>query len=229
MYEKLYKEIINNNADVIKCNYENVKNNKILRKSFSGEVTVYTRTEAIENFINIPYAYNKHFKVVVWDALYKKELFDDIRFPEGLLYEDGYVSPKIFFKSEKLVHLDENLYYYRINDKSIMSQGLTQQSLKSIDDWREIHFLIKDQIPSCSKQSAYRWLNKYLITYNELIKRDDIDIDGYYKNYIVDELLKYNNYFKNLDLNKKIILNLNVLSFNLKLYEFLVKIHILKI
>ena len=110
-----------------------------------------------------------------------------------------------------------------------MSQGLTQQSLKSIDDWREIHFIIIDQIPSCSKQSAYRWLNKYLITYNELIKRDDIDIDGYYKNYIVEELLKYKNYFKNLDLNKKIILNLNVLSFNLKLYEFLVKIHILKI
>lgn len=79
------------------------------------------------NYMKAPYNYNKHFKVVVWDALYKSELFDGIQFPEGLLYEDGYVTPKVIFKSKRLVHLDESLYYYRINDKGIMSQGMTQK------------------------------------------------------------------------------------------------------
>lgn len=224
MYEKLYLQIENNDADMIKCNLIEFKNNQVPKNIVStGKITTYTREEAIYNFINKEYSYNKHFKVVVWDALYKKDLLEDIRFPEGLLYEDGYVSPKLFFKSKKLLHLDDFLYYYRINDKGIMSKGLTQQSLKSIDDWKEIHFLIKDEIPTCSEGSVYKWIMKYLTTYRELLDRKDIDIDGYYKNYILKELKTNRRYFKKFNIGRRLRLFLEILNFNEKLFNLILK------
>lgn len=230
MYEKLYLQIENNNADMIKCNLIEFRNNQMPRDIVSsGNITTYTREDAIYNFIYDQYKYNKHFKVVVWDALYKRELLENIRFPEGLLYEDGYVSPKLFFKSKKLLHLDDCLYYYRINDEGIMSKGLTQQSLKSIDDWKEIHLMIKDEIPSCSEGSAYKWLIKYLTIYRELLYRNDIDTDGYYKNYIIKELKINRKYFKQFKIGKRLKLFLEIINFNENLFNVILKNNIVSL
>ena len=229
MYEKLYMAIKQYDADVVKSNFANVKDGKVVETKSTGESKLYNREEAMLNYMKTPYKYNKHFKVVVWDALYKRELFDGIQFPEGLLYEDGYVTPKVIFKSKRLVHLDESLYYYRINDKGIMSQGMTQKSLKSIDDCKEAHLLVKDEIPSCGSISAEKWLRKYLTTYNTLLNRSDLDKDGYYKNYITEQLKYYNNYFKSFNINKKLIRSLNIINFNLRIYKCFNKMGLLKI
>lgn len=230
MYEKLYLQIEVNDADMIKCNFIEVKKNKIQNDIVStGDVTIYTREEALYNFICKEYSHNKPFKTVVWNALYKKELLENIRFPEGLLYEDGYISPKLFLKSKKLLYLDECLYYYRINDNGIMSKGLTQQSLKSIDDWKEIHFMVKEEIPMCSERSAYKWIMKYLDTYRELLDRNDIDIDGYYKNYILKELKTNRRYFEKFNIGKRLKLFLRILNFNEKLFNVIFRKNILKI
>ena len=59
---------------------------------------------------------------VVWNKIYRKKLWEKIRFPEGKVYEDAFVMPKIFFSCEKIVLLSACLYVYRKREGSITAQ-----------------------------------------------------------------------------------------------------------
>lgn len=56
----------------------------------------------------------------VWNKFYRKELWEEIRFPEGITIEDMYVLPDIFVKAHEIVYLEKCLYNYnRSNTNSI--------------------------------------------------------------------------------------------------------------
>lgn len=59
------------------------------------------------------------FYVVAWSKLYRKELFDDIRFPEGEINEDVAVLWKIVSKCKGIYALDKKIYNWRVNPDSI--------------------------------------------------------------------------------------------------------------
>lgn len=227
MYEILYLQINKYNADIIKCNFVDVIDGQIKQYEESNLTTIYDTEKAFYNFINEPYRFNKHFKAIMWDGLYKTKLFEEIRFPEGFIYEEGYVLPKLFLKSNKLVHLDKNLYYYVKNKKGTMAQGLNENGLKSIDDWKEIHYLLYDKYPMLNKYTAYRWIDKYLNLYKSLYYRKDIDKNDYYKNYIRCELKNRISYFQAIITDKKILKKVRIFNYNPKLYLFFLKYKII--
>lgn len=49
----------------------------------------------------------------VWGKLFKKDLFQNIRFPKGKLYEDMYVNYLLYFYAAKNTFISTPLYYYR--------------------------------------------------------------------------------------------------------------------
>ncbi|CCG85460.1 glycosyltransferase [Erwinia piriflorinigrans] len=57
----------------------------------------------------------------LWNRVYQRELLDGERFEPGRRYEDVIFTPFIYFKSERIAHLDHTLYFYRDN-----SQGITR-------------------------------------------------------------------------------------------------------
>ena len=56
---------------------------------------------------------------IVWNKLYKRELFNEIRFPEGMVYEDTATTYQLFWKSEKIVLTNQVLTFYRQQQGSI--------------------------------------------------------------------------------------------------------------
>ena len=58
-------------------------------------------------------------KNFAWDKLYKKELFNNIRYPEGKYYEDIFTTYKLFSKSSKIVDIKSPKYYYLLRGDSI--------------------------------------------------------------------------------------------------------------
>ena len=56
---------------------------------------------------------------VVWNNLYKHELVEMLRFPEGVFYEDNAFIYPIFTKADSWVKTDSVLYFYRRNLQSI--------------------------------------------------------------------------------------------------------------
>ncbi len=66
-----------------------------------------------------------------WNKIYKRSLFDHIRFPEGRVFEDVATFPKLLQAAKDICTTSEGLYYYTLNEKGItaMAQGLELESL----------------------------------------------------------------------------------------------------
>lgn len=221
MYEKLYKNLKKYNGDLIKCNYKECIDGHEIENKETSIISIYSKEESFKNYINEPYKYNKHFKSVMWDGLYKRSLFNQLQFPEGYIYEEGYILPKIFLRCKKLIHLDESLYIYVKNNNSITSRGWSDKKLKSLDDWKKMHFLIKEELPECGKLAAIKWIRKYMIWYYYIYNKDYVDKNNYYKKYIELELKKNIRYFISLGIDKKYIIQLKIFNFNPKIYIYL--------
>lgn len=79
----------------------------------SGSPGIYDRTEALRAL-----ALGK-INHSVWNKIYRKALWDDIRFPEGHVYEDLLTTYRIMNRIEKLVMLDNVFYQKRIHREAI--------------------------------------------------------------------------------------------------------------
>ena len=55
----------------------------------------------------------------VWDKLYRRRLFADIEFPDGLLCEDKATLYKLYLKSDRISYINTPLYYYRERPMSV--------------------------------------------------------------------------------------------------------------
>lgn len=177
MFNHLYNNSIN--ADIVSCeyikfysdDYRNFKKNskKIKMKEFNN-------VEALENYFG-EYHDKREIQTVVWNKIYKKELFEDIRFPFGKLYEDGYVTYKLLYKSRKIVHLYEELYYYFQREDSLVRSEFSLKVLKSYDDRREMFKFLYDKVPSINNRSAQLYIDKYFTLYKQIIKSKSKDAD----------------------------------------------------
>lgn len=61
-------------------------------------------------------------KVVAWGKLYKKYLFNNVRFPVGRYNEDNFTTYKIVHSAEKIVVTNFKGYVYRVSASSITHQ-----------------------------------------------------------------------------------------------------------
>jgi glycosyltransferase involved in cell wall biosynthesis len=88
----------------------------------SAEPTVLEIVEAPnlakEYYPKIRYQVN----AAVWNKLYVRSIFDNVRFPKNLIYEDYHVVLPTLNAAKKLVLLKEQLYYYYQRSDSIMHE-----------------------------------------------------------------------------------------------------------
>lgn len=131
--ECLYKKLLQEDADICECSFFCLKKNKLIRERIFDYEVLGNET-AVRRLFAIPY---ESF-VVVWNKLYKKKLFEKIRFPEGKLQEDEYTTYKLIYESNKVAYVNMNLYIYRIREKSIMNSKFTVKRLEVLDCIEEI-------------------------------------------------------------------------------------------
>lgn len=60
--------------------------------------------------------------VYAWNKLYKRSLFEGVRYPEGRLFEDQPVTWKLVSKAQNVYFTNEVLYFYFMRDSSIAHQ-----------------------------------------------------------------------------------------------------------
>ncbi len=58
-----------------------------------------------------------------WNKIYKRTLFNDIRFPEQCIFEDVYTLPNILSKCRVVATTDKGLYYYNWNHYGITARA----------------------------------------------------------------------------------------------------------
>lgn len=68
-----------------------------------------------------------------WGAVYRRSLWDEVRFPEGFWFEDTCLPYLIFSRSIKTASISGSVYYYRVNPKGITATSVfSKKALDSI-------------------------------------------------------------------------------------------------
>lgn len=115
MFQYLIAALLKSEASISICGRKNVyPDGRIKAVNLFGKNTVLSKQSAIELLIK-----DESINSFAWNKIYRRELFEDIRFPEGRVYEDIAVMFKIFNKANRVVHIKESLYFYLHNSESI--------------------------------------------------------------------------------------------------------------
>lgn len=83
-----------------------------------------------------------------WSKLYKRTLFENLRYPEGRIHEDEWLIHHIFARAGKMVFSSFVGYFYRIREKSIMQSGISVNCMDKADAFIDrISFLKENDFP----------------------------------------------------------------------------------
>lgn len=137
--EKLYNCLACNNADISICGmlsfFDGKKLDSDLVESIKKDRTVMTGREACLSI----YKMDGRVSVMPWGKMYKASLFDNIRYPIGLIYEDDATTPRLFYKAKNVAMFADALYFYRNREDSITN---TSFSAKKFDGVKAVDICI---------------------------------------------------------------------------------------
>lgn len=112
MLKDAYEYIKNTDSDIVVWDYDEVdEKGNSLKKCVIPSFTSTSLMDNSELLFNINPA--------PWNKLYKRELFDHIRFPNSRIkYEDLMTIPKLLISAKKISKLDRTYNYYLIRNNS---------------------------------------------------------------------------------------------------------------
>ena len=133
MLKILYDVVTEGNCDIALCNVVNYSDvdRLIYKLPEQYDVSFHIGDELMDYFYSLDN--DKVQKaVLVCLKLYKRKIWDDIRYPVGRIYEDNAVLHMIAQKTDKFADVPLGLYYRYLREDSIMGQS-GKFSIKNFD------------------------------------------------------------------------------------------------
>lgn len=125
----LVENLEKNAAQISICGWQDVYESTIVEKQpLVGEEVLYNTQQALENML-----YQRQFDTAMWSKLYKRELFDGIRFPVGNVYEDIAIIYKVFCRAERVSYVDYKGYFYLLREQGTTLQAFKLKKMDLID------------------------------------------------------------------------------------------------
>lgn len=199
--EYLYKIICENKVDISVCDFcEVYENENLVNKEEENNIKIFNDAEAIEIML-----YQREFDHSAWGKLYRKYLFDNLRFPKGRLFEDIAIMYELINKVNKVGFGSKKNYYYLIRKDSIMNKEFNVKKMDLIEFSKKMVLFIDEKYPDLRKAARRRenisnfnllrqvlmYNGEYVDVENELIsniKRNSIVVLSDTKAYLRDKV-----------------------------------------
>lgn len=130
MISILLNVAILNNADIVECNFlEFSENNKIKESNIDNIVDskCYSSYEAINSLVC-----NTGITPIAWNKIYKRQIFSQLRYKEGIYHEDEELIVKLLSSANNICKIDVPLYFYMIRNGSITNSKFNKKHLDII-------------------------------------------------------------------------------------------------
>ena len=124
MYERLICSCISSKSDIACCGFYD-QYTSICAEGACPQLNQVFRGEEV-------YRHSSAATASVGPKVFRRELWSNVRFPEGRLHEDDAVIYRLFISCERVRLLPERLYFYRHRSGSITST-ITSKRLQDID------------------------------------------------------------------------------------------------
>ena len=192
MIEKLYKAMINNNADMSVC--------QILRMQENSNGEMVFLNDIKEPYKEKIYSTNEMIKGILLDAsignfvcnkLLKKELIEGITFPEGKVYEDVATTYKLVHKAKKIVCINDKLYYYLIGRIGATTSSFSEKKiLDSMEAYSTQYTFLIQHYPEVKEYSSVGWAKMFASAMEKIL------MNGYEELWQSEEVRKKYEIFK---------------------------------
>ena len=219
MYEILYDLIKKYESDISCCNYKKIYD--IFKDEYENvnslEVIEMSNIEAIKNL------YDKGIGVklvIACNKLYRKNLFDNIRYKVGRIHEDEFMAHRILYNSKKITYVDNELYYYLQREGSTMSKKSYKRKVDALLSKSDrMRFCNKVGLTSMSDNICKIYEFDFFNLYKEFSKRDDCD-KRFLKELKRDFILNLKILLTSKDICIKEKISLIILIINPKIHDY---------
>lgn len=226
MCEILYKNILENNIDICACFFKYRFSNKIITEDYTKYKDSFEcKTYNGKDFLELLYKGNFANGLVVssWNKIYKKELFEKLRFKEGIINEDDHICAYLYDENINIKLIPDSLYIYFQAENSITRSSFSEKRLIFID-------ILEDRANIFgNKKYEYLYFNTLKLLCNMCIeyyfKIKCIDFNYNFSKYkkIYNKSYKKSLTNKNLKFKDKIRMGIFYISPNL--YKSIIKIN----
>lgn len=194
MYSILYSAIIKNDSDISICRYKKFNSNNIDRIIHDS---IQKKKNVIVKHVNNEYALSKclntkRITVSAWSKLYKKDIFNEIKFPYGTEMEDWAIIVDLMLKCKKVALINKELYYYYYRSNSTMNKRFKESDLKLENIFLRNLELVDKYFPSLHNQAKTNLTAHYFYVIDKITKDS---LEDRYKTEFNSMLLKLKNEF----------------------------------
>lgn len=191
---------VDSNGNLLKRN-EYSSRRKVINEDIFG---VYLHTNFIED--------------APWNKLYQACLFSDLRFMEGVIFEDSELIVRLLKKCSKILFTSEYLYNYRIRDNSILDYQNSDVDEKAFNmkklDLLKVYDSCIQQLDGTAYQKGYiRRIIFQAADYNTAITQLSQEKQSIASNYIHEYYEKYKRYLYSLFSLKEMLVILGQIHF----------------
>ncbi len=176
MYDILLSNLIRTNSDLACCemyNYEETQEN--LNRDIENKCTVVVGQQIVQQLERLDVV-----TVSACNKLYKRELFDNCRYPIGRLHEDQWVIHRILFQTRRMVKTEAKLYYYVVRNNSITKTKITEKRIFDLLEALEEQYIFFKSYGmfQLQKNIAYHVAN-YVLYYYRTVGHEKMDEKEY--------------------------------------------------
>lgn len=169
MYERLYKNLAYNNADISICGIINyfVKKDGTTEKVRQSQVDgfwIFSGEQALKEALQ-----SRLYSVNPVNKLFKRELFDKLRYPEGKISEDAFLIPVVISKAGKVVYDSKPMYYYLRRENSITTSNFSDRDWDVVEAYKNHLNMVSEKFPNLKKVAKFRYLWAYTYVIDKIM------------------------------------------------------------
>ena len=181
MVERLYAQAVEKEADISVCRWIDVEETSFTQTIFDAEAakalsdmcdaiqsTVLTKENAMKKML-----YQQGTDSCAWGKLYRRKLFETIRFPEGKLFEDIATVYPVLEQCDRVCFLEYKGYCYRKRGTSIMGAEFSPAKMDLIDFTDKLYEWIIQKHPELEKAAASRKVRANFTIYMQIVRKKE--------------------------------------------------------
>ena len=142
MFEKMISVAEENNAEIAICGWYRDHGFQKRVQPCPQEIQFYEKKELLEAYIKTPYITSS-----MCNKIYKKNIWEGIRFPEIRAREDATIIYRILANAQKAVHIAEPKYIQYVRPGSTERQGFTMDKMKSVEINEQLKQFVTETYP----------------------------------------------------------------------------------
>lgn len=124
----LLKHALAQNADIVCGGYQSFVDGTAIESEETGsDPVLLDRISAMQQFVQKDWG--------AWGKLYRREIHNGIYFPAGKIHEDEAIMLQLLDRCDRIVSLEDRLYYYRTRAGSITAQSYSLKKMDWLEGW----------------------------------------------------------------------------------------------